>query len=167
MSSAFTGPLPVATVISRSSATSTVMVASDSVTSSLRAFQRRSSMTRKRGELEELGHLAQRAPRQELEARLGAVIGIAVVFARLHRLDQSGDLGIVGLHRQADVAEAGEDIGPARLVGDHDMSPVAHQPRLDVLVGARILLHRGDMQAPLMGEGGFADIGGAAQRARG
>src|SRR6516164_1522864 len=48
VSSAFTGPLPVATVISRSSPTSTVMVASDSVTSSPRAFQRRSSMTRKR-----------------------------------------------------------------------------------------------------------------------
>ena len=46
VSSAFTGPLPSATVMSFSLPTSTRMVASDRVTSWLRAFQRRSSMTR-------------------------------------------------------------------------------------------------------------------------
>ena len=33
---------------------------------------------------------------------------------------------------------------------------------VDMLVGARILLHRRDMQPALVREGGFADIGGVA-----
>ena len=48
------------------------------------------------------------------------------------------------------------------LVGDDDVPAVADQRRVDVLVGARVLLHRRDMQPALMREGALADIGGVA-----
>ena len=155
VSSAFTGPLPVATVINCSPPTSTVIVASDSVTSSPRAFQRRSSMTRKRVELEILRHAgpARAAPGARSSPRRRH--RHSPRYSRcLHLSTSARDPRIVGVDLEADLAEAGQDIGAARLIRDHDVRggcrPVSG---VDMLIGARVLLHRGDMQPAFMGEG--------------
>src|SRR3546814_20980573 len=70
---------------------------------------------------------------------------------RLHRLDEGRHLGFVGVDGEADVAEARQDVGAARLVGDDDVAAVADDLRLDMLVGARVLLHRRYMQPAQIG----------------
>src|SRR5665213_2319749 len=140
-SSALTGPLPSATVISLRPATSTLMVASESVTRSPRAFQRRSSSTRKLCSLKYSG---------------------TVSSARLDLFEEGAELRMIGRDFDADLAQPRQEVGPARLVRDDDMPAVADDGRIDMLVGARILLHRRDMEAALMREGAFADIGGVA-----
>ena len=69
---------------------------------------------------------------------------------------------MVGLDVDADLAQPRQEVGAPGLVGDDDVAAVADQRRVDVLVGARVLLHRRDMQPALMREGALADIGGVA-----
>ena len=61
---------------------------------------------------------------------------------------------------ESDLAEARQDVGAPGLIRDHDVPAVADDLRGDVLVGARILFHRRDMQAALVGEGVVAHVGG-------
>ena len=108
---------------------------------------------------EVFGHLAERAPRHQLEARLGAVVGVAVEFALLDLLDEARQQRMVGVDVHADVGHQRQHVGASRLVGDDDVAPVADQLGRNVLVGTRVLLHRRDVQAALVREGGIADVG--------
>ena len=58
----------------------------------------------------------------------------------------------------------GEDVGAAGLVGDDDVPMIAHQFGHDMLVAARVLLHRRDVQAALVRERRLADVRRVADR---
>ena len=109
--------------------------------------------------LEELRHVAEHAPGQQLERGFGRLIGIAHRLVLLHHLEQARDARIVLRRDDADALQLGEDVGAATLVGDQQPAPVAHRLGRDMLVGARVLLHGRDMDAAFMGEGRFPDIG--------
>ena len=108
---------------------------------------------------EEFGDAFENAADQKLETRLGAVIGIAFEFAGFDQIDQRLDLRIVSIDGKTHLPEARHDIRAAGLIGHHHVTAVADHFRRDVLVAARILFDRRNMQPALVGEGGFADIG--------
>ena len=121
-------------------------------------------MTRNEFDIEELRHVAEHAAGEQLEGGVGRLIGIALGLALLHLVEQTADARIVFRHRDADAVELGEDVGASALVGDEQPAPVADEVRWHVLVGARILLHGGDMDAAFMREGRLADIRRVAVR---
>ena len=57
------------------------------------------------------------------------------------------------------LVEAGQHVGLAGLVGDEHAAAIANRLGRHVLVGARVLLHGGDMQPALVREGRRPDIG--------
>ncbi len=105
-------------------------------------------------------NLAQRAPGQQLEGGFGPVVGVALALQALDLLQQAVDAPVVALGQlEPDLPEARQDVGAPGLVGDHDVALVADQRGLDVLVGARVLLHRRDVEAALVREGRLPDVG--------
>ncbi len=66
--------------------------------------------------------------------------------------------GIVGPQIQPQLLGLHEDVAPARQVGDRDDPGIAHQGRVDVLIGLGVALHRGGVDARLVGEGALAHI---------
>ena len=115
-------------------------------------------MTRNDIHVEELRHVAEHAPREQLEGGVGRLIGIAHRLALLHLLEQARDARIVLRRDDADALELGEDVGAAGLVRDQQLAPVADRLGRHMLVGARVLLHGRDMDAAFMREGRLADI---------
>src|SRR5262249_40048937 len=87
-------------------------------------------------------HLAQHAPRQELEGGIRRLVGIADRLALLHDFEQPGDAGIVLVDLEPDAVELGEHVRFAGLIRDQQLAPVAHRIGRYVLVG-RGLLHDG------------------------
>ena len=145
----------------------TLTVASDTVTRSPSALWRRSTSDAEGIHVEELRHVAEHAPRQQLEGGFGRLIGIAHRLALLHLLEQARDARIVLRHGDADALELGEDVGAAGLVGDQQLAPVADRLGRHMLVGARVLLHGRDMDAAFMGEGRLRRHKARAGSARG
>ena len=66
--------------------------------------------------------------------------------------------GIMGPQIQPQFLGLHEDVAPAGEVGDRDDPGVTHQGRVDVLVGLGVALHRGGMDAALVGEGALAHV---------
>jgi hypothetical protein len=60
--------------------------------------------------LEELRHIAERAPREQLEGGFGRLIGVAVCLALLHLLEEARDPRVVLGNGNADALELGEDV---------------------------------------------------------
>src|SRR6266849_6515270 len=102
---------------------------------------------------EEFRHALQRAARQQLEARLGAVIGIALELALLYFFEEPLQLRVLGVEGDASLAQPRQDVGAPGLIGDEDVTLVADGFRRDVLISARVLLDRRDVQARLVREG--------------
>ena len=118
-------------------------------------------------DFEELRHVAQHAPRQQLEGGLGRLIGVAVRLALLHLLEKPRDPRVVLGNGDADALELGKDVGASGLVGDEELAPVADRLGRHMLVGARVLLHGRNMDAAFMREGRLPRHKGRAGRARG
>ncbi len=109
-------------------------------------------------DVEELRHVAEHAPRQQLEGRVGSLVGIADRLALLHLIEQAQDARVVLRHNDADTLELGHDVRAPGLVRDEQLPPVADRFRGHVLIGARVLLHGRDVDAAFMREGRLADI---------
>ncbi len=159
MSSALTGPWPSATDMRSSPSTTTFTIASETVFSWPLASKRRSTMQRNDVTWKNSGTVVQRAPRQQLEARIGALIGVALGLALLDQRNQRVEPVVVLRHLDAAALQLGDEIGLAALVGDHDLAAVADRFRRHVLVGRRLLGQRRGMDAGLGGEGRQPDIG--------
>src|SRR3546814_15006861 len=99
------------------------------------------------------------APRQQLEGCLGAVVGEALKLTRLHLLHKLVDAGVLGVELDADLGEAGEDVGAGGLVGGDDLAAVANHGRYAVIVGARVLGDGGGVRDALWREGRLASDG--------
>ena len=110
-------------------------------------------------DLEIIRHLAERAPRQQIERGVGGFVGVAGGLPLLQLLDQPRQLRIALLVGDAGAVELGDDVGAAGLVGHQHLAVIADQFRQHMLVGLRILQHRGGMNAGLGDEGALADIG--------
>ena len=104
-------------------------------------------------------HFAQRPAGEQLEGGLCTVIGVAEEFAFLHLVHQPLHARVLRFHLDAGAFELRQHIGAACLVGHQDAALVAHRFRRHMLIGRRVLLHRGDMQPALMGKGRRAHIG--------
>src|ERR1700722_3059667 len=111
------------------------------------------------GDLEIVGHPPEHASRQQLERRVGRLVGVADRLALLDDVEQAGDARVVLLDGNADALELGEDVRTPRLVGDQDLALVADRFRPHMLVGRGILHDRGGVDAGLGRERAFADIG--------
>ena len=114
------------------------------------------------GDIEEFWHLAKDAPRQQLKRSIRRLVGITDRLAPLDLVEQVRDPRIVLVDLDADAVELGEDVRAARLVGDQELSPVAHGVRGHVLVGRGVLHDGGSVNAGLGRERALADIGGVA-----
>jgi len=104
-------------------------------------------MTRKLVNRKYSGTAAEGTSGQELEARLGAVIGVAGEFARFDEVEQRAEAIVVQLcylriDLDIELAQAGDQVRAPGLVRDDDMARLADGSGIDVLVTARILLDR-------------------------
>src|SRR5262249_10642207 len=104
-------------------------------------------------------HLAEDAPRQQLERGIGRLIGVADRLALLHDIEQPDDAGIVLVDLEPDALELGEHVRFAGLLRDQQLAPVAHRIGGHVLVGRGLLHDGGSVNAGLGREGAFAHIG--------
>ncbi len=111
------------------------------------------------GDVEELRHGAEHAPRQQLERRIRGLVGVADRLALFDFVEQAGHARIVLVHLQADAVEFGQHVGAAGLVRHQELAAIADRLGRDVLVGRRVLHDRRCMDAGLGCECAFADIG--------
>src|SRR5437870_33301 len=100
-----------------------------------------------------------RLPHEELEGRLGALEGEALRLEVLQLTQQRGHRRLVRLEVEAEAGGLVEEVRAPGQVRDQHALAVADQVRVDVLVGGRVLLHRGDVQASLVREGALPDEG--------
>ncbi len=115
-------------------------------------------------DLEELRQGAQHPQRQQLETRLRAVIGIAVILARLDLVEDLAEPRVALLDLDPGLGQAAAQVRLPGLVRHRHEAGIAHQPRIDVLVGGRVFEDRAGVQPGLVGEGAGTDVGRAAQR---
>ena len=80
-------------------------------------------------------------------------------FARLHLVQKFAEARIVLVHLHADAGQLRQDVGAAGLIGHKQLALIAYAFGRHMLVGARLFAHGGSVNAALMREGGFADIG--------
>src|SRR5437867_3286175 len=100
-----------------------------------------------------------RLPHEELEGRLGALEGEALRLEVLQLAQQRGHRRLVRLEIEAEAGGLVEEVRAPGQVGDQHALAVADQVRIDVLVGGRVLLHRGHVQPALVREGALPDEG--------
>ena len=103
--------------------------------------------------------MPKRAPRQQLEGGIRAVIGIALGLALLHLAQQRVEARVVLGDVDADALQFGQQVRLAGLVGDQHLAAVAHRLGRHVLVGLGLLHDGRGMDAGLGGEGALAHIG--------
>src|SRR5438552_3300888 len=100
-----------------------------------------------------------RLPHEELEGRLGALEGEALRLEVLQLAQQRGHRRLVRLEVEAEAGGLVEEVRAPGQVRDQHALAVADQVRVDVLVGGRVLLHRGHVQPALVREGALPDEG--------
>src|SRR6266571_1441873 len=100
-----------------------------------------------------------RLPHEELEGRLGALEGEALRLEVLQLAEQRRHRRLVRLEVEAEAGGLIEEVRAPGQVGDQHALAVADQVRVDVLVGGRVLLHRGHVQPALVREGALPDEG--------
>src|SRR5437870_7823114 len=105
-----------------------------------------------------------RLPHEELEGRLGALEGEALRLEVLQLAQERGHRRLVRFEVEAEAGGLVEEVRAPGQVGDQHALAVADQVRVDVLVGGRVLLHRGHVQPALVREGALPDEGLALVR---
>src|SRR6266566_133223 len=100
-----------------------------------------------------------RLPHEELEGRLGALEGEALRLEVLQLAQERGHRRLVRLEVEAEAGGLVEEVRAPGQVRDQHALAVADQVRVDVLVGGRVLLHRGHVQPALVREGALPDEG--------
>src|SRR6266446_2403846 len=100
-----------------------------------------------------------RLPHEELEGRLGALEGEALRLEVLQLAQERGHRRLVRLEVEAEASGLVEEVRAPGQVRDQHPLAVADQVRVDVLVGGRVLLHRGHVQPALVREGALPDEG--------
>ena len=95
---------------------------------------------------------------QQLERRLGALELEAAVLQLLHLGEHAAHRRLELLDVDAELLRLVEDVAAPGQVRHQDALAVADHRRIDVLVGERVLLHRGDVNAALVREGAQADV---------
>ena len=94
----------------------------------------------------------------QLERRLGALELVALVLELLDLLDQVLHVAVELLHVDAELLRLVDDVGAAREVRTPARAGwLPTSCRIDVLVGLRVALHRGDVHAALVGERALPD----------
>src|SRR5213594_247149 len=100
-----------------------------------------------------------RLAHEELEGRLGALEGEALRLEVLQLAQERGHRRLVRLEVEAEAGGLVEEVRAPGQVRDQHALAVADQVRVDVLVGGRVLLHRGHVQPALVREGALPDEG--------
>ena len=89
-------------------------------------------------DVEIIRHIAQDTRRHQFKTRLGSIIGIAPKLPLFHLFQQTIDLGVFGINLDTDLGQSGQNVGAARLIGDQDLTSVADQCWIYMLVGLGI-----------------------------
>src|SRR5213078_968637 len=100
-----------------------------------------------------------RLAHEELERRLGALEGEALRLEVLQVAQQRRHRRLVRLEVEAEPGGLVEEVRAPGQVRDQHALAVADQVRVDVLVGGRVLLHRGHVEPALVSEGALSDEG--------
>jgi len=95
---------------------------------------------------------------QELERGVRRFVVVAAVLALLEAPEDGRHALVIGGRVHAQLAGLAEDGALAGELRDEDALFVTDQGGVDVLEGLRRLLHGGDVQPTLVGEGGPADV---------
>ena len=102
---------------------------------------------------------AEDTARDQFERGFGAVIGVTLILTLLHGVEDFGQMRITFFQFDPNGLQPGLEVRLPRLVGHRHDPFVAHDGRVDVLVGRRVLEDRAGMQPGLVGKGRGADIG--------
>src|SRR6266403_2048589 len=100
-----------------------------------------------------------RLAHEELERRLGPLEGEALRLEVLQVAEERRHRRLVRLEVEAETGGLVEEVRAPGQVRDQHALAVADQVRVDVLVGGRVLLHRGHVQPALVREGALPDEG--------
>src|SRR6266850_712694 len=104
-------------------------------------------------------HLAKRTPCQQIERRVGGLVGIARGLALLQFLDETGQLWVFLVVGNACPFQFGDHVGAAGLIGYQHLAVIADRLGRHVFIGLRILEHCRSVNAGFGHERAFADIG--------
>src|SRR5437660_6104633 len=100
-----------------------------------------------------------RLAHEELERRLGPLEGEALRLEVLQVAEERRHRRLVRLEVEAETGRLVEEVRAPGQVRDQHALAVADQVRVDVLVGGRVLLHRGHVEPALVSEGALSDEG--------
>src|SRR5216117_3015871 len=103
-----------------------------------------------------------RLAHEELERRLGPLEGEALRLEVLQVAEERRHRRLVRLEVEAETGRLVEEVRASGQVRNQHALAVADQVRVDVLVGGRVLLHRGHVEPALVSEGALSDEGQSA-----